>query len=403
MSKLTTLSRTLLLTSLTWAATTTTSWAAGVIQVSENKEISLGLLLQPTFSMDEVLKSDDSVDHWTKSAYLRRARIMIAGQYTKHVFFFAETDNPNFGKGADWSGNTFIQDAWMEFNTGESLQVDLGMLLLPFSHQGEQGATSLNAIDYHSGLIKYPDGSNKIWRDSGVMVRGLLAKKRVEYRLSMTNGVEGGTAFGSKVLNENDAPRFTGRLQFNGYDAEGGPGAKGFFYKGIYIEKEDKKVKNTKKVLSVAGSFDYQANAALDAKSNKVVDYVALSGDVFLDMPLQNKVHDIVGQADFYHYSYGDGNVNTGWGVASELGYRVDKIEPLVVFDIWNAAGLSDASAEVNNAGDTKFVGLGLNWWYQAHAANLKWQVGMRQTLDGDDSTDEPWVLGGIMQGQLLF
>jgi hypothetical protein len=164
--------------------------------------------------------------------YLRRMRLMVYGQFTEWVNYFVETDNPNFGKNGDLSMNMFIQDAYLEVNLHEAFQIDFGMLLVPFSHHGMQGATSLLALDYHGALLKYPDGSNKVWRDYGVMFRGLLVGGVFEYRLGVFNGAHGDssiTEYGedpwlgqADPRNPMDLPRITARVTFNLFEPEGG-------------------------------------------------------------------------------------------------------------------------------------------------------------------------------------
>jgi hypothetical protein len=39
---------------------------------------------------------------------LRRMRALLFGQLNDKVQFFVETDNPNFGRGGEFSGNMFI-------------------------------------------------------------------------------------------------------------------------------------------------------------------------------------------------------------------------------------------------------------------------------------------------------
>ena len=120
--------------------------------------------------------------------YIRRMRILFYGQINKWVNFFVETDNPNFGKNADFTPRMFIQDAYLELNLHSAIQIDVGMVLMPFSHHGYQGATSLMGLDYHGAMFKYVPGSHFIWRDYGVLVRGMPVGKWFEYRVGVFNG-----------------------------------------------------------------------------------------------------------------------------------------------------------------------------------------------------------------------
>lgn len=384
--------------------------AGGTIQVDDNKSINLGLLVQPQIQMGEILDTNGDTDYYSFDPIVRRTRIMIGGEFTKHIHFFAETDNLNIGlasTGADgtvtdgWSRGAFIQDAWVEANVNEYLQINAGMLLIPLSHMSSQSAGAIHALDYHSALVKYPAGSNLVWRDTGVMFRGLLAKKRVEYRVAITNGVDGDNAI-SPEINEKDRPRVTGRVQFNAKEAEGGPGAKGFFYKGIYLDKDGKKIKNAKKVISFGAALDYQADAVLDGEG-KVANYMAMAGDVFVDMPIGGKAQGVTMQVNAFNYNHGEANANTGMGVAFEGGYRMNMIEPLLIVDMWDATGPTDGDDGLKENGDLMTVALGLNYWAFAHNANLKLQVGGTRKKDADTDTEDKFIKSAVLQGQLMF
>jgi hypothetical protein len=400
--------------------------------------LKVGGLLQTWATLDEKKAPDG--DSWENEFYLRRMRLMFTGQLTDKVNFFVETDNPNFGKGGDVSIDTFIQDAYLELNLHEMLQVDIGMLLVPFSHQGMQGATSLLPIEYHTQLIKYPGGSHKVWRDYGVMLRGIFLTKWLEYRFGIFNGVHGNGKLATKTSadglvtwqqmtdprNASDWPRLTGRLTFNLFDAEGGAGLGGFFYDGIYLEKKDIGIVSTKTILSIGGSVDWQKNlnvtwnaaptlpdttpTAPDRSAKRENDYIAVNGDVFADIPLDaNKLWSVNGQVNLYYYGYGDRKDNpnayyneiadttsyTGVGISSELGVRYSAFQPVFVLDWF------DSTKANGNLGDYMGVFGGFNYWFMAHAVSIKAQFGATKTGAADEK--EEWRKAGSLQAQLLF
>ena len=394
--------------------------------------LKIGGLLQAWGTMSQDKAPDG--DSMETEFYLRRMRLMFYGQLTEFVNFFIETDNPNFGKGGDMSMNTFIQDAYLELNFHKMIQLDMGMLLVPFSHHGMQGATSLLGLDYHSALIKYPAGSTKVWRDYGVMLRGIFFGKWLEYRLGVFNGVHGNSKNvtrpeGAELSwledqdprNDRDFPRLTGRLTLNILEPEGGPGVGGMFYDGIYIKKTDEGIVSTKKVLSVGGSVDWQkdlnvtweaAPAAVaepaderDVKSRD--DYVAAAADVFWDIPIgAKKIMSINGQINFYYYNYGDrsdanawyntsGDTKsyTGYGISSELGFRYDAFQPVILFDFFDST-----KAATDELGDYMGIYGGFNYWLLGHSTAFKIQFGANKINDADD-----WVMAGSLQAQLIF
>ncbi len=392
--------------------------------------VKIGGLLQGWATFNEGKAPDGEA--WENEFYLRRMRLMFYGQINKWVNFFVETDNPNFGKGGDLSMNMFIQDAYLEFNLHEMIQVDIGMLLVPFSHHGMQGATSLLGLDYHGALVKYPGGSTKVWRDYGIMLRGLFFGKWLEYRLGVFNGVHGnmgpadvaGETWQAPTdpRNDGDWPRFTARLTFNIFEPEGGAGVGGMFYDGIYIKKTDEGVVSTKKVLSIGGSVDWQKdlNVTWDdppqstgtspdgpVRAVKARDsYLAAAADVFWDIPLDSKkLWSLNGQVNFYYYNFGDrsngdtwydstGDTKsfTGLGISSELGVRYSAIQPLFLLDWYDSTEAADDAT-----GDYMGVYGGFNYWLFGHATSLKLQFGANKVNDGD------WGMAGTFQAQLLF
>ncbi len=350
--------------------------------------------------------------------YLRRMRLLFFGRITKWVHFFVETDSPNFGKDGNTDVNMFIQDAWMEFSIHEALQINVGMLLTPFSHHGMQGAVSLLSLDYHSALIKYPRGSHKVWRDWGIMVRGLFLKRHLGYRVSVQNGVHGSTA---DPRNPQDWPRLTARLTFNVFESESGPGTGGFFWDGLYLKKTKRGMISPRKILSFGVSVDWQrglnvtrnngeVDPGLDTFVDARTDYFALAADAFLDLPLtSSRKLALNGQMNFYYYDHGDrraladgssrsfyglgagGGEYSGYGFSSELGLRYDQWAGLVSVDWFNATQAD------GQQGDHLAIYGGFNWWWRGHATNFKLQAGATRIAGGDF---QPIV---ILQAQLLL
>jgi hypothetical protein len=406
------------------------STSAGVKVAGDDETyVKIGGLLQAHAAFAEQGAPDGS--SVGTEFYLRRMRLMVYGQFTKWVNYFVETDNPNFGKNGDLSMNMFIQDAYLELNLHKAIQIDFGMLLVPFSHHGMQGATSLLALDYHGALLKYPDGSNKVWRDYGIMIRGLLAGGMLEYRVGVFNGAHGDAAiteYGEGAWlgqadprNPMDLPRLTARVTFNLFEPEGGAGVGGMFYDGIYLDDTDDGLVSPKRVLAIGGSVDWQRELNVrwgelpsgtgmepPSETRRIAersDYLAAAGDLFWDIPLgEQRIMSLGGQVNFYYFDHGDrsdgdtyydaigSNAYTGIGLMSELGFRYDAFEPLVMFDWYDS---TEAATEAQ--GDYMAVMGGLNYFLFGHSVNFKLQVGGAR-VDGGD-----WGVAGTLQGQLLF
>lgn len=396
------------------------------IQIAEHTNLNVDYLLQvqTQFAEDKAPNGTD----WSKDFFIRRSRILLFGDLWKNISFFMETEQANFGKGGDWSVSFFVQDAYMSFKVVDEFQVDVGMILLPFSRPNMQGAIGLNAMDYHSNLIKFPDGTHKVWRDAGVQIRGLVANKKLQYRVGVFNGSQGlvlqKDAAGKTVEyqksedkkapilagNPKDWPRFTGHVRYNILGVE-----PDFFPKGIYFAAEP--------ILSVGMGVDFQKDIAmktpadLDANGKDIAvagmlaNAVGVSADVFLDIPIKGD-HEIVFQGAFYWYDQGnelkyvterqpDGtdavvryvvpNRNSGFGVLSEVGYRWTFLEPVLSVDWFNSR---------QDAQDYLGVRGGLNFWIRKHAANVKAEFAAEKRGDLSKAT---WAKTVTAQAQLFF
>ncbi|MBN1654282.1 MAG: hypothetical protein JXA30_10975 [Deltaproteobacteria bacterium] len=386
-----------------------------------------GLLLQTWARIEDLPAGEEFDTRFT--LYMRRIRILLSGQINDLVNYFAETDNPNFGKYGDFAPKMFIQDAWVELNVAPEFQLDIGMLLLPFSHQGMQGATTLNALDYHVRLIRYP--ISQVWRDMGVMARGLLFDNVLEYRLAVTNGAHPNAktktnaaeaSYPSDPRNPKDWPRLTARLVLNAFEPEGVPTVAGFFYKGAYLKETPEGIISAKKVLALGGSVDWQKGVNVSMQEveqdvwevDETKDYFAAAADVFAEIPLSDdKRVALTGQVNFYFYNHGDrkglsfydleGNKDlySGVGIASELGLRYDAIEPIISLDWFNSSKVPDDAGEI---GDYLAVYGGINYFWMAHALTFKLEVGAQKEprLSGSEIIDK-FAPFGTIQSQFLF
>ncbi len=101
---------------------------------------------------------------WAGDFFVRRARILLFGDVTPFVNYFVETDEPDYGKRGNNSPSFFIQDAYITLHLYKNdLKLDVGMLLLPFSHNGRQAASSLLPVDYDISSVfgRYPVEGNE--------------------------------------------------------------------------------------------------------------------------------------------------------------------------------------------------------------------------------------------------
>jgi len=371
--------------------------ARALVTVYEKDQANLqiGALIQPQL----ILTQDGNAtgDGIGIDPFIRRARLMMGGKLNDTVNFFIETDNANFGKDGVWTTDTYVQDAWVEFNLGKPLRIDAGMLLMPFSRHAYQGAGSLLTMDYHGSMIKYGT-IGKTWRDAGVMARGQLLDDKLDYRLAITNGIEtfqdthdDGTGVQvpyDDAINPSDLPRVMGRLNVNLFESDEGPGVGGFFADGIYLkENENGKLISAKKMLSIGAALDFQSKAVRNG--DDLANWMGVAGDVFWDLPMGDKKHSLNGQVNYAMYNFGEGNAANGMGLWGDVGYRIKRVQPLVALEWWNTTE--------NDTTDFTTVLGGVNWWIMGHSANLKFQGGATRIGDGD------FTFSAGMQSQLAF
>lgn len=356
---------------------------------AEDTFIDLRLLTQPWIQLNYQDVADPGRD-FRPDFYLRRTRILLGGQLTKLISFFVETDMPNWGKGGSWSGSNFlVQDAYVSFDIHESFKLATGMLILPFVHQSLQSAANLNTLDYHGALIKYPANSTSTWRGAGLGARGLVANKKLDYRLTITRGnAHGSTVIDAKtdatgtvttpavVSDTKDIPRFTGRIAFNAFDAE-----EGFFLGGTYLGQ--------KKILSVGAAFDVQPGVFGEDNA-----YYGFGGDVFLDLPLANN-RRLSGQLDVVYYG-GEANPNKGIGMLFDIGFGIGKWQPVLVLD-WFKYDIDGGDFTTAN-----YFGVhgGVNYYLLGHGANVKLDIGW---IKDKGFEMDKGALVTTIQTQLLF
>lgn len=306
-----------------------------VVKVNENVNFRFGALAQVQADWLE----DPVADDYQQNLFIRRIRLLFGGQVAKNVTFFIETDSPNLGRTVAGVKNItpqiVIQDAWGEVRFHNALQLDLGLMFVPFSRNYVQSAATLLPIDYGAYTFTTSAATqSSVGRDAGVQAKGYFFENRLEYRIGAFQGARDARSLRSF--------RYTGRVQVQLLDPE----PQGFFYAGTYL--------GARKVAAVGAAFDTQA------------DFTAYDVDGFLDLPAGPGV--ITAQAD-YHRIDGDVTFPTLPKqdiVLVEAGYMIRKLKltPVVQF---NWRGIVDT-----NVGDEKRWSVGANYWWSAHNANVK-------------------------------
>jgi hypothetical protein len=340
-----------------------TNAGAARIDVGEESFLNLSGFIQTQMLMD-FDPSNESLDQ-TYDFYLKRVRFIASGQLSEKVRFLLGTLTAGYGAGGDYSARTWIADAWLELVLSKKVTLDIGQLKLCFSRHMQQTSALLHGIDFHGSYIAYP--GNKTHRDLGVMFRGLVSDNKVDYRFAIVDGLEPS----AENPRDNDLPRIVGRVGYNVFDSE-----PGYFWGGTYLGQ--------KKILSFGASFDFQP-----AMHGEEFDeaYSAFALDMLADIPLEE--NGLNAAASFYYFGEG-GALPEGSGAWAELGYRIDKIEPLIGIEIYEP--------EEGDMGKREVVLVGLNYWFKGHATNFKIQFASEKLNNAEDASNKV-----LAQAQVKF
>ena len=321
------------LITLVLIAAASTAGAQALIKVNDQVNLKFGVLFQP---QADWLK-DAATNGYSQNLFIRRARILMAGQVAPNITFFAETDSPNFGKTVSGAKNTqptmYLQDAYVNYKFSDAVSVDAGLMLISTNRNGLQSAASLLPIDYGAYTFSNsaPTQSN-VGRDTGAQLRGYLAKNHFEYRAGIFQGVRDAKSRNSFRKNM--------RVQYNFFDTE-----TGYFYTGTYLGK--------KKILSIGGGYEQQQ------------EYKNYAADVFFDQPVGKNA--ITAQVDVVRFDGGKfiTALPRQTDTLLEAGYFISalKISPVVQYTKRDRVG---------SVGDETRTFIGLDYWRLGHNANLK-------------------------------
>jgi hypothetical protein len=328
--------------------------------------------------------------------FLRRARFIVSGTALKDIGFFFSVDQPDYGIAGSFGGLErnkrpfFIQDAFLTYQIVPELKIDAGMMSVPMSRHTIEGAATLNALDFHTSVVRFPTGKN--YRDTGVELRGTIALPLpfdLNYRLGLFEGVRNLGAEETPVepvgatypkLNDGGNPRVAGLLRFtHGSESD-------FSLKGIYFSPTP--------IVSFGVGIDYQPKAVLklaipNADPNLAVGplpgtYMTVSADVFVEYPFSAD-DELIFKVNAFQYNEGwsriqDSNMLEQGGVAGfgELGFRHAWFEPTLGIDYLKAKASDVAPITQRDSQILAYHG-GVNFWINQHTFNVKVDVTSRQ------------------------
>lgn len=323
------------------------SFAGPQWDIGEDSWLQLSFLGQVHYSF-----IDDAADE--EDFYLRRGRIILAGQIMDGVKIFMETDNDNHGKNGV-NANTDIQDAFVDVRLGKTncCWVKAGLIMLPFSFENASSAASLLGIDYNSEVLKFTNSF--VWRNYGVEIHGSFADK-FAYRAGVFDG-----------YNENEEAdlRFTGHIAFNPI----GNVNSGWFHSQNRLSQGN--------YLSIGAGYDTQDKATINSTTLVERDSEAWVIDAQTGFDLGENMGLTINGA---YYDW-DNSIYEGNTMFVETGLLFMK-----KFQV--TAKYSNQEPDDSSVSDTTDYTYGLHYFHKKH--NLRGGIEYRT----GDSSD--WILLGI-------
>lgn len=315
------------------AAPASAQWQ--MVSADGSTKLNFGVLAQMQAEELQPVNTED----WQQNLFLRRFRILVGGKVNDRISLFAETDVPNLGKGlatGKKQDNTMVlQDLAVTYTVRSEFKLDAGMLLVPGSHNGLQSAASLLAVDYGPYSFLQGDSTqSKVGRDYGVLARGYLGDRHLEYRAGLFQGARG----------TDSRQPFRGAFRVAYYPFESDTG---LFYAGTTLGK--------RRLWSIGAGGDVQRS------------YRTLSADVFVDQPVAGG-DAFTMQVNVTKYDGGEWfpGLAEQTAIMAEAGwfFHQAKVSPFVQYSIRD---YTDAA----RADESKLLG-GLAWWDMGHKFNVK-------------------------------
>lgn len=380
-------------------------WAAATIDVNEDVSITIGGRLQTlAIFSEEDLDGDGSFDS-TEDFKLRRGRLKISADITQWVSGFFQTE---VGSEADGGGrDARVIDAFVTLKPSPWAHVVMGEHMAPASRQNVTTSAALMAIDRPG--INY---KTLTWgtRSVGRFATSTIADADAGLRGDVDVRDTGATLFGSRTLRDEelhlkyylgvydgvqasttDSERFTGRIQFNLFDAE-----PAYFNHSTYLGK--------KKTVGLGAAYDMQDEVG-ECETKGPFDYRFYTADLFIEWPVgpgaisfeaayedldldDAQAFDVDGDSETPGI---DTRQSQGDGYYVQAGYTIDKWQPWVEWEFWD----SDHEA---GKGSYDMYRVGVTYYILGQQANIK--AGFEQVRadaplkDSNEDTIDTAVVG---------
>jgi hypothetical protein len=289
--------------------TTFPTMAGPMLRLSELFAIRPGMFLQfwSTLQQDQIPRPSGDSGQFAKNFYLRRARFYLLGTIAKNITWFLLWESANLGLAGGLNADGTVNknytqlpgaataygfnDAWMDFKINNSLSIQGGLFLIPFTRNILQSTATYWALDIGAVSAQYIGVTQtNILRDMGVQAKINAAGGKFEARAMVSQGVKLPEPLGGGRLNGKNDPRITGFLQYNFFEPDAG-----YVFNGMYFGR--------KKIAGVAIGADYQS-------INGNNPYFATSATLFAAIPTKgadpkNGGDEVGGQVEYLHYHGG--------------------------------------------------------------------------------------------------
>jgi len=317
--------------------------AAAQLEI-KNEDVSIKFGIQAQFWADflqDATAPSAGAQGYQQNFYLRRVRLMMAGDIGHNISFFFQTDDPKLGiTPKNLATGFIIQDAFVQYKASDYLQIAAGEMLVPSSRQALQSTLSYYSLDVSAvSTVNNVALQESALRDMGFQARGYFLDDRLQYR--------GGVFEGERDANGRDALRPALYLQYDFFDRE-----KEYAYVGTALGK--------RKIL------------AIDLGGDKQSAYRSESTNVASDTPIRGG--DEVGfNVQYLHF---DGrqkftsipDQNNFLAEAAYYSHKT-KVQPFVRFETQQFV------AAANNGKDIHRAGGGVNYYLRGQNLKLTAQV----------------------------
>lgn len=337
------------------------------LKVGDDFTLNLGVLLQPRMTLTANGSADGSLD---TDFFLRRVEFAASGTAYKSFLFYVMFAHYNFNRRGAAPNSTSLPEMTIGWTPLEDQVIEAGYMKVPGSRTGlyASGAGQVGIESSTGDLVSAYQNGTSTFRETGAQIRGFLGPGRlVHYRLGLWEGLHSTAATATApAVNPGGKPLLGGSVRVNLVGEETVTS-----YSQMYLDGKAR--------ASLGGSIQYQAHAACvqsaaacsfasgSGATGTVNDYLAYTGDAFVDWPLSGDMQ-VSADASVQRSDYGNsGNfAATGTGYGGTLSFRLGKVAVFGTGYKYTAdAGTPDKSL------DRKKLGAGLAYFISGHNSKV--------------------------------